>query len=180
MLWLQFSNGSRSSWGSRAIGKVTEISNETIDAPPPLPGSSPAVSCKENANEFLEEMFLVGDMVPINFAKICILSNYQIEEIKEPPEKYSKSLSQTRINIELSQFQVQSINEDSIGMNFFFKVDWVDQRLQVLQFKRIKDYPFTLDESQQKNIWIPRLELKTEMISNETSFKCYLKAKVRR
>ena len=52
-------------------------------------------------------------------------------------------------------------------MNFFFKVDWVDQRLQVLQFKRIKDYPFTLDESQQKNIWIPRLELKTEMISNE-------------
>ena len=138
MLWLQFSNGSRSSWGSGAIGKVTEISNETIDAPPPLPGSSPAVSCKENANEFLEEMFLVGDMVPINFAKICILSNYQIEEIKEPPEKYSKSLSQTRINIELSQFQVQSINEDSIGMSFFFKVDWVDQRLQYYNLKESK------------------------------------------
>ena len=167
MLWLQFSNGSRSSWGSGGIGKVTEISNETIDAQPPLPGSSPAVSCKEKANEFLEEMFLVGDMVPINFAKICILSNYQIEEIKEPPEKYSKSLSQTRINIEMSQFQVQSINEDSIGMSFFFKVNWVDQRLQVLQFKRSKDYPFTLDESQQKNIWIPHLELKTEIISNE-------------
>ena len=81
--------------------------------------------------------------------------------------KNIQSLSQTRINIELSQFQVQSINEDSIGMSFFFKVNWVDQRLQVLQFKRSKDYPFTLDESQQKNIWIPRLELKTEMISNE-------------
>ena len=77
-------------------------------------------------------------MVPINFAKICILSNYQIEEIKEPPEKYSKSLSQTRINIELSQFQVQSINEDSIGMSFFFKVDWVDQRLQYYNLKESK------------------------------------------
>ena len=150
MLCLQFSNGSRNSWG---VGEVTEDI-----------GKNP--SCKDKAAEFLEH-FMPGLQVPLS--KICILSNYQHEEIKEHPAKYSEPISQTNINIEISDFQLIRINEDSIRMSLYWKVEWVDQRLQVLQFQltpahKGPDYPFILQESEQESIWIPPLKL-TSIIS---------------
>ena len=50
-------------------------------------------------------------------------------------------------------------------MSLDYKVDWVDQRLQVLQFKKFMDHPFSLDENQQKQIWMPHLKIGTEMMS---------------
>ena len=50
-------------------------------------------------------------------------------------------------------------------MSLYFKVDWVDQRLQVLQFRLSPDYPFYLDRSEHDSIWIPSLEMGTDMVS---------------
>ena len=97
MLCLQFSNGLDISGD---IGKITE----TIE---------PNTSCKEKASDFLEHKnhWVVG--IKYTVSKICILSNYhyQREEIKEHPAKYSEPISQTNINIEISDFQLIRINE---------------------------------------------------------------------
>ena len=128
LLCLQFSNGSWTSWGSGAIGKVTD----TIGI------ADKDTSCIENATEFLANTyFAVGGTIPITISRICILSNYQCEQITEHPAKYTveESISsQTSINIEISKFQIKRINEGSVDMSLNYKVNWVDQRLQVLQF----------------------------------------------
>ena len=158
LLCLQFSNCLWRAWGS-GIAKASEISivGTTNEDKP----------CKANATEFIQHKWIVSPIIPIVWAKICILSNYQLREIREPPAKYSNSLSQTRINIEISEFLVKSINKESVEISFYYKVDWVDERLQVLQFEQFKDHPFPLDEDQQKSIWIPHLRLETEEISWE-------------
>ena len=150
MLWLQFSNGSLWEVGSGIIeDKIGKVNKGT--------------SCKENAIEFLEETYYVaGGTIPATFSKICILSNHQGEDIKEPPA----ALSQTRIYVEISEIQIKRIRKYSMEIKFYFKVKWVDQRLQVLQFQFTPDdYPFILQESEQESIWIPPLKL-TSMISN--------------
>ena len=161
LLCLQFSNGSWTSWGSGAIGKVTD----TIGI------ADKDTSCIENATEFLAyTYFAVGGTIPITISRICILSNYQREQITEHPAKYTEEeeelfSSQTSINIEISKFQIKRIKEDSVVISLDYKVNWVDQRLQVLQFQNFKDSPFWLDETQQKSIWIPHLKMESEMIS---------------
>ena len=179
LLCLQFSNGSWTSWGSGAIGKVTgNIENIANDA---IGKANQEKACKENATEFLKDYWMVAEMVPVIWARICILSNYKLEQITEHPAKYIEEellSSQTSINIQISKFQIKRIKEDSVVMSLDYRVDWVDQRLQVLQFQYSKDHPFSLDESQQKSIWMPCLEMGTEMISKE-KFVDYVAAEIR-
>ena len=159
LICLQFSNGSWSSWGNGAIGKITDASGIAYKD----------TACKKNATKFLANTyFAVGGTIPITISRICILSNYQCEQITEHPAKYTveESISsQTSINIEISKFQIKRINEGSVDMSLNYKVNWVDQRLQVLHFQNFKDSPFWLDESEQKSIWIPHLKMESEMIS---------------
>ena len=160
LICLQFSNGSWSSWGNGAIGKITDASGIAYKD----------TACKKNATKFLANTyFAVGGTIPITISRICILSNYQGEQITEHPAKYTEEeeifSSQTSINIEISKFQIKRINEDSVVISLDYKVNWVDQRLQVLHFQNFKDSPFWLDETQQKSIWIPHLKMGTEMIS---------------
>ena len=172
LLCLQFSNGSWNSWGSGAIGKITDA----------IRIAEKDTSCKENATKFLSNIFFAaGDTIPIITSRICILSNYQCEQITEHPAKYTveESISsQTSINIEISKFQIKRINEGSVDMSLNYKVNWVDQRLQVLQFQYFKDVPFSLDETKQKSIWIPHLKMGTEMISLDKIVD-YVRAEIR-
>ena len=179
LLCLQFSNGSWTSWGSGAIGKVTgNIENIATDA---IGKANKEKACKENATEFLKDYWMVAEMVPVIWARICILSNYKLEQITEHPAKYIEEellSSQTSINIEISKFQIKRINEGSVDMSLNYKVNWVDQRLQVLQFQYFKDVPFSLDETKQKSIWIPHLKMGTEMISLDKIVD-YVRAEIR-
>ena len=174
LLCLQFSNGSWTSWGSGAIGKVTDT----------IAIADKDTSCIENATEFLAyTYFAVGGTIPITISRICILSNYQCEQITEHPAKYTEEeeelfSSQTSINIEISKFQIKRIKEDSVVISLDYKVNWVDQRLQVLQFQYFKDVPFSLDETHQKSIWIPHLKMGTEMISLDKIVD-YVRAEIR-
>ena len=74
--------------------------------------------------------------------------------------------------------QIKRIKEDSIVISLEYKVNWVDQRLQVLHFQNFKDSPFWLDETQQKSIWIPHLKMGTEMISLDKIVD-YVRAEIR-
>ena len=173
LICLQFSNGSWSSWGNGAIGKITDASGIAYKD----------TACKKNATKFLANTyFAVGGTIPITISRICILSNYQGEQITEHPAKYTEEeeifSSQTSINIEISKFQIKRINEDSVVISLDYKVNWVDQRLQVLHFQNFKDSPFWLDETQQKSIWIPHLKMGTEMISLDKIVD-YVRAEIR-
>ena len=150
MLCLQFSNGY--SWDSGVIGMTKNR------------------SCKEKASDFLEHNNYWAGAVKYTVSKICILNNYQREEIQENPAKFnSESSSQTSIKIEISKFQIIKIYEDSVKMSFCLKVYWVDQRLQVLRYTYFPYFSF--HESEQDSIWIPHLEVGNEMISNDEKGK---------
>ena len=164
MLWLQFSNGSWESWGSGIIedniGKVNK-----------------GTSCKENAIEFLEETYyLAGGTIPATISKICILSNHQGEDIQEPPDA---ALSHTSIYVEISEIQIKRIRKYSMEISFYFKVKWVDQRLQVLQFIYPSNRPFNIDKNKQDRIWIPHLKMGPKMISEEVEVD-YVMAEIRK
>ena len=163
MPWLQFSNGSLWEVGSGIIeDKIGKVNKGT--------------SCKENAIEFLEETYYVaGGTIPATFSKICILSNHQGEDIKEPPA----ALSQTRIYVEISEIQIKRIRKYSMEIKFYFKVKWVDQRLQVLQFIYPSNKPFNLDKNEQDRIWIPQIKMGTKMISEEVEVD-YVNAMIRK
>ena len=94
LICLRFSNGSWSSWGSGAIGKVngSEAIGTVFDT---IAKENEGTSCRKNATEFLEHTYSVAGDIVVNtvqvaYARICILSNYQPKEIKEHPAKYTE------------------------------------------------------------------------------------------
>ena len=119
--------------------------------------------CKKNASEFIAHK----NNLKYEYEKICILSNYQYEEIREHPAKYSESPSQTKVNIEIFDFQIITIKEDSFTMSMNFKVDWIDQRLQPVYFyvTKFTKWAYDLKESEQDRIWMPSIGYRTELIS---------------
>ena len=106
--------------------------------------------CKENATEFIAHKNILQN----TRTRICILSDYLYEEITENPAKYLESPSQTKINIEMSKFQIITIKEESVTMSMYFEVEWVDQRLQPLNLNHanselvLNSWAFVLKEEE--------------------------------
>ena len=125
--------------------------------------------CKENATEFIAHKNILQNTM----TRICILSNYQYEEITEHPAKYSETPSQTKINIEMSKFQIITIKEESVTMSMYFEVEWVDQRLQPLNLNHanselvLNSWAFVLKEEEYEKIWMPSIGYGTELISKD-------------
>ena len=129
-------------------------------------------TCKDNATEFIAHKTTWMGSYEYTVERICILSNYKQEEIREPPAKYTEPPSQTNINIEMSKFQIIRINVESVTMSLYFKVEWIDQRLQLLNFFGdpewvLNQWAFKLKKAEQNLIWIPQLAIRTEMISED-------------
>ena len=71
-------------------------------------------TCKDNTTEFIAHKTTWMGSYEYTVERICILSNYKQEEIREPPAEYMEPPSQTNINIEMSKFQIIRINEESV------------------------------------------------------------------
>ena len=125
--------------------------------------------CKENATEFIAHKNILQNTM----TRICILSDYHYEEITENPARYLESPSQTKINIEMSKFQIITIKEESVTLSMYFEVEWVDQRLQPLNLYNVNSesvlnsWAFVLKEEEYEKIWIPSIGYGTELISKD-------------
>ena len=125
--------------------------------------------CKENATEFIAHKNILQN----TRTRICILSDYLYEEITENPAKYLESSSQTKINIEMSKFQIITIKEESVTLSMYFEVEWVDQRLQPLNLYHVNSesvlnsWAFVLKEEEYEKIWMPSIGYGTELISKD-------------
>ena len=115
-------------------------------------------------------------------SKICIPKHYLDQEITHHPAKYLEpAFSPTNINIAISKFEVICIRDQDLTLSFELQETWFDNRLQILNYKwswekldmeldENKRF-FKLAESEQDALWVPKLEIETHLISENTEFQ---------